>query len=49
MSADAGRTDRKRGPALPGRGTRAWNEETPHRIDGVLIRMVAEPLRVRRA
>ena len=45
----AGQADRARGPVLPGRGTRAWSAETPHRIARVLIRMVAEPLRVRRA
>src|SRR6185437_6369541 len=45
----AGRADRARGPVLPGRGTRARNVQTPHRIAGVLIRMAAEPLRVRRA
>ena len=45
----AGRGDPARGPSLPGRGTCAWNSETPHPIGGVLIKMVAEPLRVRRA
>src|SRR2546429_286379 len=43
----AGPADRDGGPVLPGRGTRAWSAETPHRVAGVLIRMAAEPLRVR--
>jgi hypothetical protein len=45
----AGRADRARGPVRPGRGTRARNAQTPHRIAGVLIRMIAGPLRVRHA
>ncbi len=45
----AGQGDRARGPVRRGRGTSAWSTQTPHRISGVLIRMIAEPLRVRRA
>ncbi|HEX3309499.1 MAG TPA: hypothetical protein VHS32_24890 [Streptosporangiaceae bacterium] len=44
----AGRADRDRGPVLPGRGTRARNAQMPHRIAGVLIRVAARPVRVRR-
>ena len=43
----AGRGDRPLGPVLPGRGTRAGNARTPHRIAGVLIKMVAGPIRAR--
>jgi len=45
----AGRADRDRGPVLPGRDIRARDAGTPQRIAGVLIRMAAGPVRVRRA